>query len=247
MTAAKKLLAVVVYLIITAVGCDSQLSPAIKLNGNNSLVTKFNGHYHKGNVQLTTTPDNQLFVGLNKNDNSFERMFILQSQSLPVFEKSIDNAELIFMHDGLVINSLDEKNTMILTIADNETDLEYYNSLKKRVGTIEQVFTGYGLNNFTNDLIRLDIEVVKNTGNLYFDINTQIIKKKKDIANARVPDDGGGDGGTTCLAGGCGSSECSYSVGTVTCSVKCKDLWHACCQSPLICKCREDKTWCAKE
>lgn len=214
------------FLICVCIGlsCKKNTEKGIPLNQIESVTKSIsaNAEFHSGAVQVITAGNNDLVIGIRDyKDREHEAVYVLQRSSTePGVSLNINNAEVIYLLHGLIINSLDSKARYYFSVEKQEEN-DIYNQLPNEY---KQFFTsksqGYGLIRFFDKVAKLDPQAISKVNSI--DFLTNEFKSHKTSAMLNKTSEAG------CTAGGAGSTSCSIS-GTGGCSVSCSAGYYACC------------------
>ncbi|MCF8244046.1 MAG: hypothetical protein K9J37_03010 [Saprospiraceae bacterium] len=211
------LLFIIFSTISVFIGCEknSEIAQPYELNGQ-QMLEKFNvgkldhkkGEYLIGRVSIQRIEEGLLDFFLTTKDGRFVH-YILQSEKSLTLPKEIGKAEVLFLRRSVVLNSLESKETILLTV-DDESNLEE---------TIKMIpfdlkLHGYGLARQQKSTSgAITSRALVNCGCCI-----------TGIASSACTTNANSD----CDAGGSGATSCSLSSGGDSCSVEC-GTGTACC------------------
>ena len=209
-------------IIFSSLACKKQLEKGIPLNQLTSVTKSIseNAQFHTGSVQIITSGNNDLVIGIREfNDQDHEVVYLLQrSSSEPKISLNINNAEVVYLLHGLLINSLDKKERYYFSVEKQE-ERDIFNQLPFEY---KQFFNlksqGFGLVRFFDKISKLDAKAISKVNSIDF-LSNEFKKHKQDALLTQS---------ASCLAGGAGATSCSIS-GTGGCSVSCSSGYYACC------------------
>lgn len=169
-----------------------------------------------GDIYIRSATENMILVFVKSPKLGESLMYSLQMNepNNKNFETSIENGQILFFKESLIINSLD-KNLKYLfklgSVSNRLPQLKFTNT-----------FVGYGLNRVTGFSWNEDIASFRaNTYGIPGDPPPEDALICKCYTSETVP--------SNCDSGGAGSSSCSTSSSGDSCSVSCDSGYDACC------------------
>ncbi len=186
------------------------------------LATQHGAQYKLAKAKVVSSSSGQdvaIFTTAPGSDAIID-LYVLQGVSGPNLD--LTNAELVFSQSTIIIKNLvDSKIYMFYT--DNATSIHS----KVSPSQITASYVGYGLVNYFN----LNQYFTKT--NLLELLQANTVQGGITILARKVGGQTSDPVGSTCLAGGCGSSSCSLDASVsstgVACSVSCNSGYYACC------------------
>jgi hypothetical protein len=226
---------------LIAFGCNKNdksalfhLPEKIEMPRNLNLTNNFKnetGTRMSGNLTIYQFEKGEILLSFTDNINKeYIRSYILQTNgSLSKSVKKINNAEIIFLKDLLLVNNIDAN---MLTCYKVKTD-DYkaiYNAIPATVREkISETTVGFGLS-ITKGTWEMINENISLNGSLFTKLKNE---------NSSNTESGDGGGALSCAAGGPGSTSCSVSgcAGTPSeCTVSCAAGYFGCCYCTMISK-----------
>ena len=192
------------------------------------------GKKFNGEAVIFYTNNGEILVSFAANQNIGKRpAFILQTEkkaSNLAAIKKIDNAQIIYLKDIILINDTRTSKLTLLSINSDDFEKIYRQIPKEVLSRVDMQTSGYGLAYYSDTWENLN-EYIDLTGNIYDALHagTDVHNKMMDEPEC----DSGGEGSGQCAVSGClGSPD--------ACSIACSSGFYSCCV------CLGGPTWKAK-
>ncbi len=166
------------------------------------------GEYLKGSVSIYPIEDGVIDFYVNITDEKFIH-YILQSEKPLTLQKKIENAEVLFLRRSVIINSLDTKDVILVTVDEDDA---IGNSILNI--PFDTKLKGYGLIRQNKTL----------SGQITSRASVSCGCCITGLSSSACSTTASGD----CDSGGSGASSCSLTSGGDSCSVQCSS-GNACC------------------
>lgn len=210
--------------------CTKEELTSFKITNPEKLIQDFNenrnlaeaGTYLEGRTYIRSAEDNRLAIFVESSNLESSLFYVLQIEDLKekTFEKNIQNAQIFFFQNSLLINSLDEDLTFLFSTNENP-------DIGRITKNISNTWKGFGLG------IHEGFDIAQVISSTSFDNGTL---RDSEFGNPGGPVEVScsckrwyqSDSG--CTNGGAGSDGCSISDSSGEgCSVSCSEGNFGCC------------------